>query len=277
MTDRNLMGRVNLVVALACEARPLIRHFGLKQEMARGGMRIYSDGQGLMLLVSGVGKPAMGSACGYLAGLQQQQPSWQAAWLNVGIAGHGCRDLGEGVRVNRVTDMASGRVSYPPLVVSAGCPTSALVTVDQPQLSYDEDVAYDMEGSIFFAAVNRFVTAELVQLFKVISDNRESPVAEVTEKRIVGWIEGQLEIIDRLVENLAELSAEYNGLYTLPGEFFELAALVRLTASQRVQFESSYRRYHALGGDDLREMLKLTSIRDGKELLEKMQGLISLL
>lgn len=277
MTGMEPIGKVNLVVALACEARPLVRHFGLKQEMSRGGMRVYSDGKGFTLLVSGAGKSAMASACGFLAGLQQQQPSWQAAWLNVGIAGHGNLALGEGVRVNRVFDVASGQVSYPPLVVPAECPTSALVTVDQPQLNYDDDVAYDMEGSVFIAAANRFVTAELVQLFKIISDNRESPVAEVTEKKIVGWVEGQLGIIDRLVGNLTGLSAEYNGLYTLPDEFYQLAALVRLTASQRVQLESSYRRYHALGGGDLLERLKQTSIRDGKELLEKVRGLIPLL
>jgi hypothetical protein len=267
---------VNLVVALACEARPLVRYFGLKQEVSRGGMRIYSDGRGLTLLISGVGKTAMAGACGYLAGLQQQS-NRQAAWLNIGIAGHGDRTLGDGVRINRVTDLASGRVAYPPLVVPADCPSSALVTVEQPQLSYDDDVAYDMEGSVFVAVANRFVTAELIQLFKIISDNRESPVVEVTEKKIVGWVEGQLGIIDRLIGNLALLSNEYNGLYTLPDEFHQLAALVRLTASQRVQLESSYRRYHALGGVDLLGKLTHAPISDGKELLEKVQGLIPLL
>ena len=125
-------GQVNLVVALSCEARPLIQRLNLKQAKSIAGFRLYGNRQGVNLIVSGVGKLATAAACGYLAGSQADEQAAAAAWLNVGIAGHRNMPLGEGALVHKVIDQSSGRVRYPPLVLNTRCPTTAVITVEHP-------------------------------------------------------------------------------------------------------------------------------------------------
>ncbi len=266
---------VNLVVALGCEARPLIRHFRLRFCKALGGMRIYGNDQNISLLVAGVGKPAISGACGFLAGMQHQSGGrQQAAWLNIGIAGHGSRPAGEGILVNRVTDQATGRNSYPPVIFNPGVPLSGLVTVEKPEKAYSDAVAYDMEASEFVATVTRFVTSELCQVFKIVSDGPGFPVHRINEEKVAEWMEGQLHIIDHLVQELSELSSEVNTIYGLPDEFHRLAGLQRLTVNQRSQFESLFRRYYALGGSNLSAELEAAEITDGRRLLRRVEELL---
>ncbi|MEM8996524.1 MAG: hypothetical protein AAGF23_17180, partial [Acidobacteriota bacterium] len=68
------------------------------------GLRVAS-GQGVRVAVVGVGKVAMASGVGFLAG---RFPG-PAVWLNVGIAGHGAKAVGEIVMAHAVDDRATGR------------------------------------------------------------------------------------------------------------------------------------------------------------------------
>jgi hypothetical protein len=179
--------------------------------------------------------------------------------------------------INRVVDQASGRVDYPPMLLKFAGATSGLVTVEAPETDYAEDVAYDMEASAFFITARRFVTMELIQVVKVVSDNPEYPVEAVTEQKIEAWITAQLQPLTGLVEQLGELAGEYQRLYGLPGEFLQLAGRVRLSASQRVQLESCYRRFYALGGSDLTGQLEPAAFRSARSLLQRIGSLLSAL
>jgi len=260
-------GRINIVVALGCEARPLVRHFRLGHKQSTAGLRIYTGKNGITLLVSGVGKQATACACGYLAGQQGREDGNPAAWLNIGIAGHGNRRPGEGVLVQKITDQSTGQVSYPSMVFNPGCQTSNLVTVDSPETEYRDACAYDMEGSAFFRAATRFITPELVQAYKIVSDNPDSPVGDVTAQGIAALIEARLAEISLLVESLLAASSNYNEIYTLPDEFRDLEKRTRLTVSQRTQLETAYRRYRALGGTDILSAVEKHSIQNGVDLL----------
>jgi len=277
MSSNEIRGQVNLVVALGCEARPLIQLFKLKQEKNIGGLRRYRNHGGINLIVSGVGKLATATACSFLAGSQANERAAGTAWLNVGIAGHRSMPVGEGALVHKVTDQSSGRVSYPPMVLNVQCPTTSVVTVEHPETEYGEDAAYDMEACVFAATAGRFVTSELVQIYKVISDNLEYPVASVTEQKITAWIEGRLHIVEQLVEQLIDLASEYSRIYSLPGDVLELSRSIKLTASQRIQLESACRRFYALGGQSLLDKLSLQKIRSAKDLLTQLESLTATL
>jgi len=266
-------GIVNLVVALGCEARPLLRCFGLKQQKSLAGFRLYGNGRGIRLIVTGAGKLPTTAACGFLAGLQESEQSPRAAWLNVGIAGHGSREPGEGLLIDRIVDQASGKTWYPPLLLDYSGFTSGLITVDAPETDYGQDLAYDMEASSFFATANRFATAELVQVYKIVSDNPNYPVDTVTEQKIGDWVQSRLDAIQHLLAQLQALSGEFNNLYGLPEEFHQLAGRVRLTASQSVQLESCFRRFYALGGSDLTKQLETFSFSTARELLGHIESL----
>jgi len=275
MSSNESRGQVNLVVALSCEARPLIQQFNLRQEKTTAGFRRYGNRDGINLIVSGVGKLATATACSFLAGSQLSEQTAGAAWFNIGIAGHKSLPIGEGALIHKVTDHSSGRVSYPPLVLNAQCPTSSLITVEHPETEYREEAAYDMEASVFATTAGRFMTSELVQIYKIISDNPHNPVETVTEQRIGQWVEGRLHTIELLVNQIQSLASEYNRVYSLPSEFFELTRLARFTASQRVQLESVCRRFFALGGESLVDKLDGRNIRSAKELLARLETLVA--
>lgn len=277
MNRRLSCGRVNLVVALSCEARPLIQRFNLHQEKTTAGFRLYSDRNGINLIVSGAGKLATAAAVGFLAGQQQHEQSIGAAWLNVGIAGHGTMPIGEGALIHKVTDQATGRVSYPPMVLNTPCSTTSVITVEHPETNYAQNAAYDMEASVFVVTAGRFVTSELVQVFKIISDNPQHSVESVTEKRIGEWVENQLDTIQQLVKQLFSLATEYQRIYSPPPEFHELSKLVRLTASQRVQLEAVCRKYSALGGSSLMDSVIDRKFRSAKDLLVHLESMTAAL
>lgn len=277
MSEQPQSTGVNLVVALPCEARPLIRHFQLRQLSQPGGMRIYTGDQAITLIVSGVGKLATATACGLLAGLQQQRSNDRPAWLNVGIAGHGRRSVGESVLISKVVDRSSGQVGYPPLLIDAGCSTSTLITVDEPETDYVEDAAYDMEGSAFQRTTTRFVTAELVQLLKIVSDTPLDPVGRLSEATVSHWVQAQLPAVERLVAGLTDLATQYNALHRPPDSFEALAGLTRLSTSQRLQLEALCRRYQVLGGSNLLDRVCCTPVSSGRQLLQRVAELIPVL
>ena len=144
---------LNLVVSLVAESRPLIRHFGLREQRTARGFRVY-HGDGMRLVVSGIGKTAAGAGAAYLgalAGAGQHE-----AWLNVGIAGHAELELGEPVHALRITDVATGRNWYPPQILDLPGRGLRVLTVDRAETLYADDAVYDMEAAAFYATALRF-------------------------------------------------------------------------------------------------------------------------
>ncbi len=198
---------INLVVALPAEARPLINHYRLKHRQAQSAFPLYGN-DGMALVVSGPGKIAAAAATAWLAGLTGEDR--RAAWLNIGIAGHATHDIGTGLLVNRITDRASNRSWYPPQVHDLDIPASRLLCVDAPENDYRADALYEMEASGFYATACRFTTGELVQCFKVVSDNRQQSSAKVSTKLCTQLLAGQLGPVDRVVGALRGLQQQYH-------------------------------------------------------------------
>ncbi len=82
-----------------------------------------------------------------------------------------------------------------------------VLTVDRPETGYPEPVLYDMEAAAFCSAAARFSTFELVQVLKVVSDNREQPAGSATRGRVTGLIEANLDALDRVLDASAAAAA----------------------------------------------------------------------
>lgn len=204
---------VNILVALAAEARPLIDAFSLTRRA--GSPFVYyandSDDGGplnqIRLVQSGVGKVNAAAATAWLAA--QNQPS-TAPWLNIGIAGHRTLPIGSIVRANKITDAATAKHYYPADVlkipsVQRRFVGDRVVTVDDVENDYAENAAYDMEASGFVAAASRFTSSELVQSLKVISDGPDHTVAHITERTVSESIAGAVDVIRALVSAMTTL------------------------------------------------------------------------
>ena len=197
--------QVNLVVALKSEAYPLINHFQLKKQNSRSThFPIYRNNH-LALIVSGIGKENSRNSVDFLAGVQQFNNA--TAWLNIGIAGHGSRNVGEGYLANAIEDRTTGKMHYPPVIREFNCTTGKVTTVNEVESQYLEDTGYDMEAFGFYSAAVKQSTVEIVHCYKVVSDNKENSTLSLTRQDVSNLINTQIHVIEqicRILQNLSE-------------------------------------------------------------------------
>ena len=260
-----------LIVALAAEARPLIASYRLR---GVGGhpYRICA-GEQTRLIVSGVGKVAAAAATAYLRALIGDAP---AAWLNIGVAGHGRQAVGTALLAHKVVDAASAKPFYPTFTAPPPCRTTRLHTVDRVQPAAG-DAACDMEASGFCAAAQRFATSERVHCLKVVSDNPQSPYQTLNAEKVEALIEAQLDAVTHVGEHLQSLSQQVHALYADPPGFAALTARWQFTATQQHQLRGLLSRWQVLAPTTPIVNDDLLVLRDRAEVLgyiqRRLQGL----
>ena len=169
--------KINIVVAMEREAKPLINYWNLKKNTEK----IFSDKKKrINLIVSGIGKKKAENATNHIA----EKTSINSFFLNIGIAGHRDYKLGEIVLVSKVTDNKTKYNWYPSLLWETKIKTSPLVTVGFPKIRYKSNLLYDMEASGFFKSARNFVGPEKVQCIKIISDNKKSSILNISSQKI---------------------------------------------------------------------------------------------
>jgi len=187
--------------ALHAEAHALIRHFGLKREHNEHAFACFTSGD-VWLVESGIGKVNAATAVAWLSGrLSANNP----VWLNIGMVGHGEREVGSLVLAQRVEDAATASRWYPANLIDNSPDGENLLTIDQEIPGYPEDSAIDMEASGFMMAASRFTTLELVQSLKVISDNCKHPARRFKASEVEAWVSPHLETIAGVADRLCAL------------------------------------------------------------------------
>ncbi len=234
---------IHLVVAIPCEARPLLRHFALRG-LPRGPFRVY-EGAHMRLIISGVGKTNAAAAVAWLAA--RHGDAAPCAWLNLGTAGHAARPLGQGVLAHKVTDAGNGVNYYPTRLFESPLTGETLLTVERPEPEYPRAAAYEMEAAGFCGAAARFAPWELIHCLKVISDNRMRPVHEVDEKLVTELITENLPAIAAVVSALQGLAGELAAVMAAPPLLTWMTARWRFSQTQRRQVLRLLQRHQALG------------------------------
>ena len=238
---------INLVVALATESRPLIEHFRLSEDRSAVAFRVYR-GDGMRLVVTGVGRvPCAGGVAALGEGAAPA--TGMSAWLNIGIAGHASHELGAGVHAVSIREAATGRCWYPPQVLRLPGHGESLCTVDTPEVAYTEPYVYDMEASAFYATAVRYATGELVQVYKIISDNRDNGVAGVGKYAVREALDAHLPAIEEMVSGLSALGDELNTPRRGLEDFERMLTRWYFTVTQQHQLRELLRRWEALYGD----------------------------
>jgi hypothetical protein len=203
---------LRFVVALQAEARPLAERFGFEPLSESHAFHVYRGERG-WAIVAGTGKAAAAAATAYLHLLSGGEPG--QVWLNVGIGGHSQRPVGDAFIAHKIQDGASGVSWYPPLVVDLPCPAAPVLTVERVEEEYTPLWVHDTEAAGFYPTACRFSTSELVQCFKIISDN-----PEVTLER-----SPSSSFVERLIrDNLDRIESFGNALLGLARELAALAA-----------------------------------------------------
>jgi len=259
---------INLVVALASEARPLVRHFGLSQDRVSRGFRVYTSGH-IRLVVTGVGKLNAAAGVSFIAG---QDGTPDQVWLNVGLGGHRDLVVGTGIVALKITDHSASRSWYPPRVAVLTPAGSQVTTYELPVEHYPDDTVCEMEASAFYSYATRFSTAELVQCYKVISDNETTGVTAVDAPAAETLIAGKLTEIAELCDTLDALAGELTEHGDIGRYYARYLSTWHFTASQQVQLRELLRRLAVYGSVDRLATDSWRQYGNAKILLKEMRG-----
>lgn len=257
---------IHITTALACEARPLIEHYNLKTIMTSDVFKIYASDD-VRLIITGIGKISAAAATSYLHAYFSCKKN--NVWLNIGIAGHPVLDVGTGVLAHKITDNNSGRSWYPPRIIDAAYPTQDLISVDLPENTFNEMALFDMEASGFYATACRFATSELVQCYKVVSDNRIFCADKISKANTSTLIKCNLKAIDRLISHLRQLGSEISGTEDITQQLDNYIKRWHFTHYQRNQLGQLLRKLKTLDTDISDD--NMTRLRSGREVISYLK------
>ncbi|WP_244310895.1 hypothetical protein [Methylotuvimicrobium buryatense] len=261
-----MAANIFFAVALPCEAKPLVAHFGLKKDTAVRAFAMYRN-ESIYLTVTGPGKSAMAAGLAYTQAVSACLEN--ALFINVGVAGHRTHDIGSAWTINKVSDADTGRNYYPMPVYGLSCPATSLLTGSKPQFDYNHEHLCDMEASAFFETAARFSTGELIQCLKVVSDNRLEPGRNLDPKVVEQLIGNNIGLLGLLLDKLEERAKLVN-LPEAPN-FEYWIRQYRFTISEQNRLKNLLSRFSVLTGKSL-EPADFGTVKSGKELLAALES-----
>ncbi len=204
---------VLIVTALMIEATPIIEHFKLKKDMTIHAYPVYKNSE-ITLIIGGVGKVKIAMAAVYL--LSIFKVTKKDFLLNIGFCGTSSSkyDLGSLLVINKITDMDTGRDSYPDIFFNHELPQEALCCYSKPVQSEsfkgETDVFCDMESAGIIEAAKKFTYAHQVVILKVISDYL-SP-ENLNKERLKNFLRQHMPCIEQIIAELKGLNDIYTEL-----------------------------------------------------------------
>lgn len=247
--------------ALHAEARALIRHFRLKRQHAVHAFACFRNDD-YFLIESGIGKINTAAA---VAWSQAHLDTLNPVMINIGMAGHKDKTIGDLYIAHRIEDKTSGHRVYPAMTGRLNLLSDNLLTLDHPCTDYPQDIMLDMEASAFFHTASRFTTLELIQSIKVISDNQENPARRMKDKEVEALISPHLLAIHNTATALAALRTTITP--TPSRDYLHITQKWHFSQYQQQQLKRLLQRHHALfGRDQIRERLP-ASLSSSKQLL----------
>lgn len=261
---------VNFVIALHCEAEPLIRRFALKPCGQLGRIAFFASPH-IALAISGVGRVQAAIATTALAH-RCDSPQRPRLWINLGICGHPSLPLGSPLFAHSIGSGRSATRFYPQPLVDPPWPGHPLVTCNRPEANYPASSAVDMEAHAFFAAAAHVASSEAIASIKVVSDNPSHPARGFPAKdRVARWIEPQLASIERWASETMEILDQAHSGSQSPPQLADICQSMRLSATERSRLAKLLRQLHHLGATlSTREISRLTKSRDSRSLLDSI-------
>jgi len=257
---------IHLVTALPCEAKPLISRYRLNGRQAQHGFRIYEN-EHLRLIVSGLGKLNCAAACAYLQALDVDR---QAAWLNLGIAGHAEFEIGTPLLAAKISEPGSDLRYYPPALPDSPCPRVALVSRDTPSPDYPANAACDMEASAFYATALRFSNSEVIQVFKLVSDNQEHGIDQITAEKTEAMIAERMEQIDTVIHQLQARLQQLQQINATPIGFATFIERWHFSVSQQHQLQRLLQQWQARSGETV-AIDTFQGLKNSKQVIQQLQ------
>lgn len=259
---------LTVMVALNCEAKPWIDFYGLKKVIEKPFSLYEKQGANIQIVITGIGALAVSTAVGWVAGVTSAN---ERVWLNIGIAGHLDRPIGEIVRVNSYIDASDLRRHYSPLTAKWGGDSDALMSVNAPSDNYPDQAMVDMEGVAFYKSAGMFSSTELIESIKVISDNQGNSVEGLNAGKITQLMHAHVAIVNTFADALLSLAK------TSTASHIKLAVSdIRMTHSQRQQLKKLLHKASVLELHESVSRLNLDRFGNVNDILDQLHKLIGM-
>ena len=147
--------------------------------------------------------------------------------------------------------------------------------MDEAQKQYQADAVYDMEASGFFSAAMRFGTVELIHCAKIISDNTEQPIENISRNEVLQWVEDNLQKVECLVSQLLDIVVSLDADNKGKKEYEFLLDKYHLTSSQQTQLKSLLQSWYTLSDASVLELVQGREIPNTKALLRLLETKIN--
>ena len=219
-----------ILTALRAEALPIIEVFRLRKDSKT---HLYQNNN-ISLLITGVGRDKTKER---LQNLHQIYSNFdQTIVVNMGIAGGNPdqTEIGELYRVNAIFDKKTKQSFIPDILCRHSLVELSLTTVDNSVNKNGDQFRglVDMEGSVIFQQMSRYVSVHRLVFLKLVSDHMdidEKPIIDVT-----GLIAKKVDLIKSILLSLDHHALTNNVI--LSGKEFDLiqrgAAQLYLTKTQ---------------------------------------------
>ncbi|NLG89735.1 MAG: hypothetical protein GX494_11115 [Clostridiaceae bacterium] len=243
---------IMIFTALYCEAKPIIRFFGLKKDTGHHLFQVFKNDD-IILLVT---KPGIvNAAIGVTHLCSAYPPNPSDLLLNIGICGAGDRNIPTGTvyLCNKIYEMDTGIYFYPDMIfahpfeesgiVSSSNPVSEKHSADIPEL------LADMEASGIYRAGILFFQPHQMFFIKIVSDYLQS---DKIDSSIVSELIGQ-----NIPEITAWITRLHDGMTNSSPVFSpeeekmlaEVSKNLRLTVSMQNQLRQAARYYKLQHGN----------------------------
>ena len=225
------------VIALHCEAKPVIDYYRLKKSPSHNAFDLYQS-EDMQCVISGIGKINAAAATAWIAALNRNQLS--ISWLNLGTAGAARHPLGSIYWISKLIQQNTKKHWFPVPTFASGFATSDCISLDQASTDYHDSAIYDMEASAYFSTALRFSSAELVHCLKVISDNQQQKTG-LDKVTISHLIDQNITAIDVFVQNLKTLNQQLSKLEIDPDVWRSILARGHFSQTQQARLKTQLR------------------------------------
>ncbi len=195
---------IHFIVATQPEAQPIIDIFKLRKIQNSNILPIYNS-KNISLTITGIGK--VNSAIGVTQTHYEITQQKNDIWINIGLAGHEKFDIGKIFVVNKISDYSSGKVFFP-FISDLEIKSLECISFDKENKKYNNSMS-DMESIGFYQAANKYSTKELINILKIVSDNKKESIDFFDKKKIYNMI---IQHRDLIIENCKHLNEIKNNI-----------------------------------------------------------------
>ena len=257
------------VIALHCEAKPVIDHYGLKKSATHHAFDVYLKNN-MHCIISGIGKTAAAAATAWIAGLNRHRHP--IAWINLGTAGSSAHSMGAALSIFKISDSDSNRNFYPVPIFDSGLEPAHCHTLGKPSVDYHPDQIFDMEASAFFDVATRFSSAELVQCLKIISDTPAQQTGR-DKARISELINQHIVELAGFAQSLEDLNDQVGRLEISKSDWETILGYAHFTQTQQSRLGKSLRFLSSQPGHTEAWIAELANLGSADSIISHLENL----